>query len=205
MTVAVLAIDRMDTWVLKVSIAIPVVCVAGLLLWHVVAYLAGKLAGKRKAVRLAAEPRPPLYSPQRLSGDQALARAITTEAQVERARRARELLALAREDFSNQRFPGCLDRCQVLDAAFPDLPEAADARQLAVQIKNDPERLQRACAVLTESLAALYLELAESWLRQGQPRQAAAAWHKLIQSCPETPQAQVARDRLRQSGAEQHS
>src|SRR5262249_34620790 len=185
MTVAVLAIDRMDTWVLKVSIAIPLVCLAGLLLWHVAAYLAGKLTGKRKAVRLALEPRPPLYPPQRPPGDQAPADAITTEVQVERARRARELLAL------------------VGAATCPDLPESAEARQAAAQIKNDPERLQRACAVLTESLAALYLELAESWLRQGQPRQAAAVWQKLVQSCPETPQAEVARDRLRQSGAEQ--
>jgi hypothetical protein len=202
MTSAVLALDRMDTWVLKVSIAIPVVCVAALLLWQVVTYLAGKLPGKRKAARVALEPRPPLYS-QHLSGEQAPAGAITTEAQVERARRARELLALARDDFSSHRFPSCLDRCQALAAAFPDLPEADDARQLASQIKNDPERLQRACAVLTESLAAMYLELAESWLRQGQPRQAAAVWQKLVQSCPETPQAQTARDRRRQSGAEQ--
>ena len=37
------AADRMDTWVLKVSIAIPLVCIAGLGLWHLMVFLAGKL------------------------------------------------------------------------------------------------------------------------------------------------------------------
>jgi hypothetical protein len=141
----VFAADRIDTWVLRVSIAIPVACLAGLVLWHLVTYLAGKLAKKRKASRQAPEPR-------------------------------------------------------------SDLSEGAVGKQLSGQIKNDPERLERACAALVESLAEMYLELAESWLRKGQPQQAAAALQKIVQSCPETRQAQAARDRLRQLGAaEDHS
>jgi hypothetical protein len=135
----VFAADRIDTWVLKVSIAIPVVCLAGLVLWHLVAYLARKLLKRRKTVRHAAEPR-------------------------------------------------------------PDLSEGG-GKQLAAPIKSDPERLERACAALVESLAEMYLELAESWLRKGQTQQAVAALQKIVQICPETRQAQVARDRLRQLGA----
>jgi hypothetical protein len=188
MTRAVLAaIERIDTWVLAVSIAVPLVCVAALLLWHLAAGLAGKRGVRRKAARLAPEPPAPPSAPP------------PTDAQVDSARRARELLALARDDFRNQRLAGCLERCQALAATFPDLPESAEARQLASQIKNDPDRLQRGCAALVESLAVLYAELAECWSRQGQPRQAAAVWQQLVRCCPETPQAQLARDRLRQS------
>jgi hypothetical protein len=44
----------------------------------------------------------------------------------------------------------------------------------------------------------MYLELAESLLRKGQPQPAAIYFQKIIQSCPETQQAEVAQDRLRQ-------
>ena len=50
------AVDRMDTWVLRVSIAIPLVCLGGLVLWHVVSYLVGKLADKPRAPRQSPEP-----------------------------------------------------------------------------------------------------------------------------------------------------
>jgi hypothetical protein len=143
MTIAVLAVDRIDTWVFRVSMAIPVVCLAGLVLWHLVAYLARKLARERKVARLSPEPpaRPP--SPKRLPGDQGL----------------------------------------------------------GANSKNDPEQLERACAALAASLAGMYLELADSWLRQGQPQRAALVLQQLMQSCPDTPEAQLARDRLRDLGA----
>jgi len=212
MTIPVFAVDRIDTWVFRVSIAIPLVCLAALVLWHLVAYLGGKLVKKRKPLRHALEPaRPGEPDPRRLPGEQTRAGvppivppAGPKEAQEDRTRRARELLALTREDFSKQRFPSCLERCKALAGNFPDLPEGAEAKQLATQIKNDPERLQQVCAAHVDSLAETYLELAESWLRKGEPEQAAAALQKLVQSCPETRQAQVARERLRQLGAVEH-
>ncbi len=57
------AADRMDTWVLKVSIAIPLVCIAGLGLWHLMVYLAGKLPKKPRTVRYS--PEPPSSTPSR--------------------------------------------------------------------------------------------------------------------------------------------
>jgi hypothetical protein len=52
----VFAVDRIDTWVLKVSIGIPVVCIVALALWHVIAYLSDKLTKKPKALRQSPEP-----------------------------------------------------------------------------------------------------------------------------------------------------
>ena len=161
MSIPRFAVDRIDTWVFKVGIAIPLVCIAGLVLWHLFAFLTGKLVNKPKTRRQAPEPPTALQSLKRLPSDK---------------------------------------------LAFVDSPEISEATQLTAQIKNDPERLERACAALVESLAEMYLELAESWLRKGQPQQAAAALKKIVQSCPETRQAQLAQVRLRQQGAaENHS
>jgi len=214
MILSMFAVDRMDTWVFRVSIAIPLVCFGGLVLWHLVAYLGGKLSKKPKARRQALEPAQPSESAlQRLPSEQIRAGvapivspARPADAPAERTRRARELLALARDDFLQQHFLSCLERCKVLAGNFPDLPEGAEAKQLAGQIKNDPEQLQQVCATLVDALAETYLELAESWLGKGETRQAAASWQKLVESCPETRQAQMARERLRQLGVtENHS
>jgi hypothetical protein len=145
MATSVFAVERIDTWVFWVSITIPVVCLAALLLWHLVAFLAGKRTKTRKPARISPEP------PERLP--------------------------------SATRLP--------LSPASP-----ADAQ--ADPINSDPQRLQQACAALEQSLAAMYLELAESWLAKDQPRQAAAALQRIVQSLPETPQARFAQDRLRQ-------
>ncbi len=138
------AADRMDTWVLKVSIAIPLVCIAGLGLWHLMVYLAGKLPKKPRTVRYSPEPPSPIPS----------------------------------RDFPPR---------------GRALPKVAPAR-------NSPEQLQQACTDLEDSLAETYMALAESWLRSGQPRRAAAALQKILQVCPERRQAQLARDRLQQIG-----
>ena len=132
----------MDTWVLKVSIAILLVCVAGLVLWHLVAYLAGKMPKKPRTKRHSPEPPTAIQSPQPLPGVRALA----------------------------------------------EVPTNGD----------DPERLQQACTNLEDSLAQIYMELAESWLRRGQPQKAAAVFKKILQICPERHQAQLAQDRLQQ-------
>ena len=62
---------RMDVWVLIVAIAIPVFCLAVLLVWHLAAYLSGKLITKRKTHRQALEPRPPQITTKLLAGSQA--------------------------------------------------------------------------------------------------------------------------------------
>jgi hypothetical protein len=131
------AVDRMDTWVLKASIAIVLVCIAALGLWRLAAYLGGKLPQKPRTARQSPEPPAPIASATLL----------------------------------------------------PRVPAVSG---------DDPERLLQTCTALEDSLAEVYLQLAESWLRRGQPQKASAAWKKILQLCPDRHQARLAQDRLQQ-------
>ena len=116
----------------------------------------------------------------------------------QRSRRARELLAQAREDYRTQQFLCCLDRCEVLAASYGDLPEGAEAVQLAAEIKNNPEWMRQACETLSDRLGGLYLALAETWLKKGQPQQAVQYLERVVQSFPGSRQAEAAQVRLSQ-------
>jgi hypothetical protein len=131
MTIPVFAADRMDAWIFKVAIAVPLVCICGLVLWHLMSRLSARTGKNRRSVRQSPEPEPTFLHSGETAG-----------------------------------------------------------------FKNDPERLQRACAGLVESLAETYLQLADCWLRQGQREQAVIALREIVQRCPETRQAQTARERL---------
>ncbi len=89
-----------------------------------------------------------------------------------REREARDLVMGARADFRAKRYLACLDRCEVLTKYFDDLPESAEAKELAGAIKDHPERLREACDALAERLAAMQSLLAESVHKQGKPREA---------------------------------
>jgi thioredoxin-related protein len=115
-----------------------------------------------------------------------------------RSPRARELLAEAREDFRTQQYLLCLHRCDVLATTFGDQPEAAEAAQLAGEIRNNPERLRQAADAAGEQLGAMYLALAEACLRRGQPQQAILWLERVVQALPNTRQADVAQMRLAQ-------
>jgi tetratricopeptide (TPR) repeat protein len=116
----------------------------------------------------------------------------------DRARKAREALAQAREEYRAQQYALCLDHCEVLAATYPDLPEAAQAVQLASEIKNNPEWLKQACDQLGDRLAAFYLSMAETWLRKGQPQQAVFYLERVQQFFPNSRHAEAATVRLSQ-------
>ena len=111
-------------------------------------------------------------------------------------RRARELLAEAREDYRSQQYLLCLHRCEVLSRAFADLPEGAEAVQLADEIKGNPERLRQAADMAGEQLGSLYLSLAET-LKKGQPQRAWSGWSAWCRRFPNTRQADAAQMRWR--------
>jgi cytochrome c-type biogenesis protein CcmH/NrfG len=121
------AVERLDTWVVRVGLTVPLVCLVVLGLWHLIGFLAGKLPRKPRTYRQS--------------------------------------------------------------------PEPPEAFRLPA---DDPERLQQACAALEHTLAERYMELAESWTRRGQSQQAAAAYRKVVQLCPDRPEARAAQDRLQQ-------
>jgi thioredoxin-related protein len=130
-------------------------------------------------------------------------RLVTLEARPEvkaqvRSRRAGELLAQARADYQGQQYLCCLDRCEYLAANYADLPEGAEAIQLAAEIKSNPEWLRQACESLTERLGGLYLALAETCLKKGQTQQAVVHLERVVQAFPGTRQADVAQARLAQ-------
>lgn len=115
-----------------------------------------------------------------------------------RSKRAREVLAQAREDFRARQYVCCLDRCESLVSDFADLPEAAEGTQLLGEIKNNPSWMQEACESLADRLGFLQLALAEAWLKKGQPQQATLCLERIVQEFPGTRQAEVARTRLAQ-------
>jgi tetratricopeptide (TPR) repeat protein len=65
-----LAVERMDTWVLAASIAIPLLCLVGLALWHLIGLLARIRPKKTRTYRQSPEPlsavRSPLNESERL-------------------------------------------------------------------------------------------------------------------------------------------
>jgi thioredoxin-related protein len=113
-----------------------------------------------------------------------------------RIRKAREMLALAREDFQSQQFLGCLERCELLMTSYSDLAESSEAKKLMTSIQENPEHLAKACEALNFRTAAMYLALAESWAAKGQPEQAVICLERIMQIAPGSRQAEAAQTRL---------
>jgi thioredoxin-related protein len=136
--------------------------------------------GVRQAVHVSAPP------PEKLNVD------------MERTRNAGQLLSLARADYHEQRFLGCLERCKALSADDSDLPEGAEAKQLETKIRSDPKVLGAACDSMTDRLGAMYLDMAEALMLKNEPQRAALCLEWVVQARPGTPQAETAKTRLAQ-------
>lgn len=116
----------------------------------------------------------------------------------QRLRRARDLLALAKEEFRAQRYHDCLQKCEQLAESFAELSEGKEALALAAEVKNHPERLAVACEQMNEKTAAMYLALADSWRKKGQDREAIACLEKVTKLSPNSKQATLAQTQLAQ-------
>ena len=95
-----------------------------------------------------------------------------------RAAQAWDLLAAAREAFRAKRYADCLDACDRLAAGFADLPEGKEGETLAARVTGDPVRLAAACEQMAERTANLYLTLADTWEKKGQPQEARPVWRR---------------------------
>jgi thioredoxin-related protein len=115
-----------------------------------------------------------------------------------RAQAARDLLHQAREDCARKDYLRCLDRCETLAASYADLPEASDAAKLAAEIKSNPDSTRQVCEQMGERMSVLYLTLAESWLKKGQPQQAVFYLERVVQGFPNSRHAELAQVRLAQ-------
>ncbi len=115
-----------------------------------------------------------------------------------RSVRAKDLLAQAKKDYESGQYLCCMDRCEVLISNYGDLPEGDDAKVLESTIKNNPTWMQTACDSLSDRLGLLYLSLAETWIKKGQPQQAALCLERVVKAFPSSPHAEVAQRRLDQ-------
>jgi thioredoxin-like negative regulator of GroEL len=115
-----------------------------------------------------------------------------------RARRARELLSQAKEDYRTQQFSCCMDRCELLTTQFGDLPEGGEALRLEAELKSNPEWMKLACDQLGDRLGVLYLGLAEDCLKKGQPQQATFYLERILRAFPNSRHAEAAQMRLSQ-------
>jgi hypothetical protein len=85
-----------------------------------------------------------------------------------------------------------------LVASYGDLPEGVEAMQLLTEIKSNSEWMRQACDSLSERLGFMYISLAETWIKKGQPRQAIWCLERVVQGFPGTRQAEAAQLRLGQ-------
>jgi thioredoxin-related protein/outer membrane protein assembly factor BamD (BamD/ComL family) len=113
-------------------------------------------------------------------------------------RRARDLLAQAREHYQQQEFLPCLERCELLLASHGDQPEAGEALQMATAIKENPRWLQKACEGMSDRLGSMYLALADAWTRRGQAEQAIVYLERILRTFPGSRHAEIAQLRLDQ-------
>src|SRR5207244_9517894 len=78
----------------------------------------------------------------------------------QRGKRARELLAQAKDFYKNREYIPCLDRCEWLVGSYGDMAEGQEAAQIVSEIKNNPEWLQSAADIMSDRLGSIYLALA---------------------------------------------
>ncbi len=69
---------------------------------------------------------------------------------------------------------------------------------MAADIKANPEMTRQAAEQMGDRLSLLYLSMAESWLRKGQPQQAVFYLERVVQTFPNSRHAEVATVRLAQ-------
>ncbi len=146
--------------------------------------LASRKAEPSPAPASAAPPPPPASAP--------------TPPPAPRNQLARDLLTQARVAYGRKQFLTCLDRCEAIVAAYSDLPEAAEAGKLAAEIKTNPDLTKQACDQMGDRLSLLYLNMAESWLKKGQPQQAVFYLERVVQTFPHSRNAEMAQVRLTQ-------
>jgi thioredoxin-related protein/TolA-binding protein len=115
-----------------------------------------------------------------------------------RTKRAKDLLAQAKEFHKTKEYTLCIDRCSVLLRNYGDLEEGQEAALLYSEIKNNPEWLQNACTTFGDRLAEMWLALSDSLLKRGQPQQAKHWLERTIHAFPGTHHAESAQIRLEQ-------
>lgn len=109
---------------------------------------------------------------------------------------AKEFVTAAREDFRRERFAECLDRCEQIQAQFPELPEGREAVAIRESIHAEPERLTLALEQIQIRASEMHLLLAQSWIAKGQLEKATVCLERAVQLAPNSRTAELASLRL---------
>jgi hypothetical protein len=126
--------DRVDTWVIRVSIGLPILILACFLLWHLVGYVSRKLGGKRVAVRQSPEPPKPVATPVQADPEQMEREcAVLAETLAEKYLKLAELWT---QQGQPQRATAVLRK---IVQACPESPHALAARERLEQLDHQPE------------------------------------------------------------------
>ena len=112
--------------------------------------------------------------------------------------RAQELLAQAQDFYKTKDHIPCLDRCEMLMAAMAICLRDRPLIRPAASIKNDPKWMQRACDEMSDRLGNMWIALADTMLREGQPDRARYYFDRIIHAFPGTGLAERAEIRLNQ-------
>ena len=115
MTSAMFAVDRMDTWIFRVSIAVPWCACLGYCCGTWPATSVAR-AQKPRGVRHALEPAPRLPEEQVRISITSIRPPLSDDMRAEWGGRAGDLLARAREEFNAQLFARCYGRCKAVAA-----------------------------------------------------------------------------------------
>jgi tetratricopeptide (TPR) repeat protein len=114
----------------------------------------------------------------------------------QKSRRAKDLLAQARDAYKAEKYSAALEFCQVLESAYADTPEGQEGAQIGSEIRSSPEKLARACENLNERLASMYSTLGDTWMKKGDKDQAATCYEKAVRAAPATLVAREAQAKL---------
>ncbi|MBY0231228.1 MAG: thioredoxin family protein [Gemmataceae bacterium] len=118
------------------------------------------------------------------------------EAERERASQAKDLLDAARKELRARQFLPSLEKCEQLASAYPETAEGGEASKMVEEIKGNPEWVKEMVGVLGERQGMLYLALADTLARRGEPAQAIHYLERVLVMFPDTKHAEAAKSKL---------
>ena len=125
-------------------------------------------------------------------------RSVTETNAGDRVSNSKYLLGLVDLKKEARCFGSTLDILDQVQADFPDSEEGKQAREQALSIRMDPEKLKLAADQMAERLAGLYMGLAEAWVAKGQPQQGIYYMERVIITFPGSRYSEAAQSRLAQ-------
>ena len=114
----------------------------------------------------------------------------------QRARRAKDLLAQAREAFAARQYSDALEFCEILETTYKDLPEGQQGQSWPATSGRARISWPARASSSTSGWPRMYATLGDTWLKKGEREQAAACFEKAVRAAPASLVAREAQARL---------